>query len=129
MPLYTYRCKLGHVSEVRAGFDDSVMPCPACGRPAPRAQFYLEQSVFTETGAKSGYGLPHTSESYDGKTGRVALARFDEAQQEIKYNHAQAEERAEKPLPVRNYWKESLAKANRISGGKIRHAKAVAAPA
>lgn len=38
MPTYDFRCAAGHVTERRAGYDQSAIGCPACGREAKRAE-------------------------------------------------------------------------------------------
>jgi hypothetical protein len=53
MPLYDYLCPKGHVTERRAGYDDSAIACD-CGAVAERQAVYLEQSTITETGAVAG---------------------------------------------------------------------------
>ena len=41
MPLFDFKCKQGHQTEVRAGYDPlGEIPCPTCGRPALRVRFY-----------------------------------------------------------------------------------------
>lgn len=53
MPLYDYLCPKGHVTERRAGYEDSSISCD-CGAVAQRQAVYLEQSTITETGAVAG---------------------------------------------------------------------------
>ena len=53
MPLYTYTCVEGHVTEHRGGYDDVKIPCPwlqgtsrqKCQLPAKRNAVYREQGV------------------------------------------------------------------------------------
>ena len=37
MPTYDFRCAMGHVTERRAGYDQSAIGCPVCGAEARRA--------------------------------------------------------------------------------------------
>lgn len=53
MPLYDYLCPQGHLTERRAGYEDSSISCD-CGAVARRQAVYLEQSTITETGAVAG---------------------------------------------------------------------------
>lgn len=53
MPLYDFLCPNGHVTELRAGYDDAAISCE-CGAVAQRQAVYLEQSTITETGAVAG---------------------------------------------------------------------------
>ena len=119
MPFYTYRCKNGHATEARAGYEDQLITCPACGRDALRAPFYEDMTLITETGAGSRYGLPRANEAVDS-SGRYAVSRLQEAQAEIAHEHDKSEERAQKPLRRRNYWRESVQRANALTGGQIR---------
>lgn len=117
MPLYEYNCPDGHTVEVRQGIEVKSILCPACGKPALRAEFYREQTVITETGRGSGYGLPRSNEAYT-KNGNYAVSRFQEATQELDYNHKKAEESAQRELPSKNLYKEGLKRAEKL-GAKI----------
>lgn len=53
MPLYDFRCKQGHVTEVGRGVDCQEILCPACGATAKRVAVYRDQTIICETGPKS----------------------------------------------------------------------------
>jgi len=53
MPLYEYVCRLGHMTERRAGYDDSSILC-FCADLAFRVPAYPDQYVFTESGGRGG---------------------------------------------------------------------------
>lgn len=50
MPLYDFTCEVcGLVTEARRGYEDSSIPCPACGAKAKRQAVYAYQSTKTPT--------------------------------------------------------------------------------
>lgn len=121
MPLYDYSCEEGHTTELRQSIRDRAdrILCPLCGKPALRVPFYLSQTVITETGAKSGYARPRANEalSYNQKgqpTGNYAVSRFQEASQELDYQHKKREEEVGRELPAPNYYRLGVERAKRI---------------
>ena len=54
MPIYDYRCSLGHTTEARRGVEVSSLPCPLCGGSAHRVPVYESQYTRTESGGMQG---------------------------------------------------------------------------
>ena len=84
MPLYDYCCEQGHVTEARAGYEQTSLPCPACGRRAGRVAVYEEQYISGETVAK---GIRKASPAGDikNKHGQYRVKLWQESQAEAAY--------------------------------------------
>lgn len=113
MPIYHYTCKSGHTTESRQGYGVTAIPCPICEAPALRDAIYVEQSIVTETGMKSGRKaeVPRDEKRHN-------LSLFREASAELDYKHKKAEEIAQRELPTPSYYKMGVEKARRIKAGK-----------
>lgn len=69
MPTYDFRCAMGHVTERRAGYDQSAIGCPVCGAEARRASINRL--------GMSGFATPPM------RSRPVGLSAFTEAQGEM----------------------------------------------
>lgn len=105
MPLYDFECRVGHVTEVKAGYDVTHLPCPTCGREALRLAVYREQYISGETVPK---GNATREGNIKDKHGRTRLSVFQEASQEIDYAHTKAENEAGRELPSPNLYKKAV---------------------
>ncbi len=123
MPIYDYSCSEGHTTEKRAGINVNLIPCPACGLPAQREAVYLDQAVFTETGAKFSRraDVPNDQRRYDKK-----FKLFQEASQEVDYNHKKNEESVGRELPSESLWRKAKSKARAIQRGQLPRVKSTA---
>jgi hypothetical protein len=54
MPVYLFRCKNSHITELRASVDVKRLVCPQCGLEARRQAVYRDQYINGETVAKGG---------------------------------------------------------------------------
>lgn len=69
MPRYDFRCPSGHITELRAGYDQSAAACGSCGAEASR--------VAVNHIGMSGFAIPPMSAR------AIPLKRFEEAHGEM----------------------------------------------
>ena len=86
MPIYDFACACGEVTEARAGYETSALPC-ACGRLAKRVAVYQSQYTITETGGK---GIPRLNNAKSEK-GKYRVSDFVEASSEIAHEAEKGE--------------------------------------
>ncbi len=115
MPVYDYRCKCGEVTEARQGYDDTVLPCLACGAPAQRVAVYQFQYTITETGGNS-YPRLNNAKRTDGK---YRVADFQEASATISDAYERVEKKEGAKIKSPNPYKTGLRKAAKM-GAKIK---------
>ena len=85
MPTYHFSCGCGWQDDKRAGFDDYVIPCPACQSPASRASVYsINVSGFART--------PESQRDH-----REDYRRFKEATAELEYKHEKMKDATQNP--------------------------------
>lgn len=112
MPLYIYRCRRGHETEMRAGYDDSCLPCPRCNRLAERVPVYRDQYISGETVARNGISREAGRKAnIKDKHDRTRVSVFREASEEIDYYHKKAENEAGRELPHPDLYKRALKRA------------------
>ena len=115
MPTYIYQCGLGHETEERwHGVEDISIPCPLCGETAHRAFCSGLPAIRGETVGRS-YS---TSDVKDSK-GRYRLSHFQEASEQVAYEHTRAERREGRKLKGPDPYKIGINRARRM-GAKIR---------
>lgn len=120
MPLYEYECNAGHLTEaVRPLLTASVI-CPHCGSTAARRAV---SRVAVRVGAENDW----TSSVRDNGQIRVPVAErkvhtrlYDEASQQLEYQHAQAEESAQRTLPEPPLARAALRLAKRLQHDGIK---------
>lgn len=114
MPYYDFACPCGEVTEARAGYETSSLPCPACGQLAERVAVYQSQYTITETGGK---GIPRLNNAKSEK-GKYRVSDFVEASSEIAHEAEKVEKREGKPVKVPNFYKAGLKKAEKMGARK-----------
>ena len=114
MPYYDFACPCGEVTEARAGYETSSLPCPACGQLAKRVAVYQSQYTITETGGK---GIPRLNNAKSEK-GKYRVSDFVEASSEIAHEAEKVEKREGKPVKVPNFYKAGLKKAEKMGARK-----------
>ena len=109
MPTQEYICELGHIEEVRTGYENvpATLPCPTCGQLAEKQSVYLFVP-FTESGVHRISPVPRDER-------RVKVSRFKEAAEELNYQYGKAEVH-EDNRP--NYFREGLRRAHAVAAGK-----------
>ena len=107
MPTYDFACGCGEVTEARAGFETSSLPCPACGQTAQRVPVYRFQYTITETGGSSYPRLDRAK----APNGKYRLSDFQEASAELDHAASQIEQREGRPVKVPSPYKAGRRKA------------------
>ncbi len=116
MPLYDFACKRGHITEERRGYNDSVIPCPSCGKRAQRVPVYVEQFIIGETCPK---GSATRAGNIKDSKGRTRVSLFTEACEEMSHAHTKAENEQGRKLESPNLYKAGLARARKM-GAQIK---------
>lgn len=114
MPLYDFGCTCGEVTERKAGYEVTVIPCPSCGKDAQRLAVYAYQSIRGDTVPTGNATRAGNVKSPKGKY-RVSL--FQEACAEVAYDSGKREEAGLVPAP--NLYKVGIEEARR-RGAPIR---------
>ena len=109
MPIYDFACACGEVTEARAGYETSALPC-ACGRLAKRVAVYQSQYTITETGGKS---TPRLNNAKSEK-GKYRVSDFREASAEIDHEVSKVEKREGKPVKIPSFYKAGLRQAEKM---------------
>ena len=109
MPIYDFACPCGEVTEARAGYDTSALPC-ACGQLAKRVAVYQYQYTITETGGKS---TPRLNNAKSEK-GKYRVSDFIEASSEIAHEAEKTEKKEGKPVKIPSFYKAGLKKAEKM---------------
>ena len=108
MPTYDYVCRCGEITESVQGMEVVTIPCPKCNRMARRSACYTPY-LHTETGVRMGPS--DRKANIKDKHGRTRLSVFEEASQEIDYNHTKAENEVGHELPHPDLYKRALRRA------------------
>lgn len=112
MPTYDYACTCGAVVEEVRGYDDSVIPCPSCGKSAERVPVYTEQFISGETVAKGRYAT--RAGNIKDRKGRTRVSLFQEASSEVDYAHRKREQEVGREMPRPDLYKVGLERARRM---------------
>ena len=103
MPIYSFQCPEGHIQEGLHPIGTERIAC-GCGLRAQRL------SVFDPLVITTRAAVPRDQQ-------RVSMKQFDEASEELAYQHRKAEEQAQKPLPYPNYWQAAQRRARLVRAG------------
>ena len=110
MPYYDFACSCGEVTEARAGYETSALPCRACGNLAKRVAVYQSQYTITETG---GHSYPRLNNAKSEK-GKYRVSDFQEASAEIGHEAEKVEKREGKPVKIPSFFKAGMKQAEKM---------------
>lgn len=99
MPVYTFSCAAGHVSDHRAGYGTTSVSCPSCGLTAAKESVYrIGFSGFART--------PASERDWSGD-----FKRYQEASNEIDYRKERLEDAMQQRLADPPIYRKAKAKA------------------
>lgn len=122
MPLYEYECEQGHVTETIQSRKVTEINC-ACGLLAERRSFYAtamsmgKDADWSSVVRDNGFPRPPVSER------RVSMRHFNEATEQLEYEHQRTEEMVGRALPPPPLARMGKAKANRAMKAGITDAR------